>query len=113
MLPSTLPHVSDAHKEKIMTAVLEISCVNKTDRYNPHERIRSVGGKLNDGRRWRYSQEQAIKFIKDKTCRFFVRQAGKEVAVIVAESRYGHLYLKTVADGEQPNNLLSLNECPI
>jgi hypothetical protein len=31
--------------------------------------------------------------------------------VIVAISRYGHKYLKTVADGEQPNNLLSLYEC--
>jgi len=27
-------------------------------------------------------------------------------------SRFGNKYLKTVADGEQPNNLLSLPECP-
>ena len=30
------------------------------------------------------------------------------VWVTVAISRYGHKYLKTLADGEEPNNLLSL-----
>jgi hypothetical protein len=34
------------------------------------------------------------------------------VWVIVAVSRLGHKYLKTEADGEQPDNLLSLPECP-
>ena len=31
--------------------------------------------------------------------------------VVVAVSRFGNKYLKTVADGDQPNNLLSLYEC--
>jgi hypothetical protein len=43
---------------------------------------------------------------------FFVIKDGKTVKVIVATSKYGHKYLKTEADGEQPNNLLSLPECP-
>ena len=41
----------------------------------------------------------------------FVQVRGQMVNVIVAVSRYGNKYLKTVADGEQPNNLLSLYEC--
>ena len=36
---------------------------------------------------------------------------GQIVDVIVAISRFGNKYLKTEADGEQPNNLLSLYEC--
>jgi hypothetical protein len=32
--------------------------------------------------------------------------------VVVAVSRYGNKYIKTTADGEQPDNLLSLPECP-
>jgi hypothetical protein len=32
--------------------------------------------------------------------------------VIVKMSRFGHKYLATEADGEQPDNLLSLPECP-
>jgi hypothetical protein len=34
------------------------------------------------------------------------------VWVIIAVSPYGHKYLKTQADGEHPDNLLSLPECP-
>ncbi len=43
---------------------------------------------------------------------FFVRRNSQSVRVVVAVSRYGNKYLKTEADGEQPNNLLSLPECP-
>jgi Protein of unknown function (DUF3892) len=32
--------------------------------------------------------------------------------LIIATSAYGHKYLKTQADGEHPDNLLSLPECP-
>lgn len=38
---------------------------------------------------------------------FYVSRGGSIVNVIVATSRFGHKYLKTEADGEQPNNLLS------
>nr|WP_269474859.1 DUF3892 domain-containing protein [Serratia ureilytica] len=34
------------------------------------------------------------------------------VWVIVSNSAAGNKYLKTQNDGEQPNNLLSLPECP-
>ncbi|WP_293875992.1 MULTISPECIES: DUF3892 domain-containing protein [unclassified Sphingomonas] len=37
---------------------------------------------------------------------------GSTVQVIVARSVSGNKYLKTQSDGEQPNNLLSLPECP-
>ena len=37
---------------------------------------------------------------------------GKSVWVIVAVSRFGNKYLNTEANGEDPNNLLSLPECP-
>ncbi|MDP8217161.1 MAG: DUF3892 domain-containing protein [Candidatus Theseobacter exili] len=42
---------------------------------------------------------------------FFVKAGGSVVNVIVAVSKYGNKYLKTEADGEEPNNLLSLPEC--
>jgi hypothetical protein len=32
--------------------------------------------------------------------------------VIIAVSPFGNRYLKTEADGEHPNNLLALPECP-
>ena len=89
----------------------EVKCVNKSDRYNPHERIRSIGGQNADGSLWKLSQEEAIAGIEAGKWDFFVSVHNRVVDVIVAVSRFGHKYLKTTADGDEPNNLLSLYEC--
>ncbi len=94
-----------------MASVHEVKCVTKSDRYNPHERITSIGGQNADGSNWQLSQEDAIRHIESGRFSFYVRSGGQSVNVIVAVSRYGNKYLKTTADGEHPNNLLSLLEC--
>lgn len=96
-----------------MAQLVQITCVVKTDRPNPHERIQSVGGVNPDGTRWKLSEDNAIAYIENGTYSFYVeRPFGHTVAVIIARSQWGHKYLKTVADGEHPNNLLSLSTCP-
>jgi hypothetical protein len=89
----------------------QVTCINKTDRPNPHERIRNIGGQTG-GTRWKLSQQEAIDGIESGKWSFYVSAAGKTVKVIVAIGRWGNKYLKTEADGEQPDNLLSLPECP-
>ena len=90
----------------------EIKCIVKSDRANPHERILFVGGLNADGTPWKLSQTDAIQGIEAGRWRFWVAAGGKSVWVVVAISRFGNKYLKTEADGEQPNNLLSLPTCP-
>ncbi|MYZ49028.1 DUF3892 domain-containing protein [Propylenella binzhouense] len=95
-----------------MAARHQIQCVRKTDRYNPWERITHVGGVNADRARWLLTQPDAIVGIESGKWSFFVSAGGREVNVIVRTSRFGNKYLTTEADGEQPDNLLSLPECP-
>lgn len=95
-----------------MASQHQVSCVRKQDRDNPYERITHIGGINDDGTRWKLTQEQAIRDIENGKYAFFVVRNGKRTNVIVAISRYGNKYLKTEADGNEPNNLLSLPECP-
>ena len=90
----------------------QIKCINKSDRYNPHERITHVGGVNPSGIRWKLTQEKAIDGIESGKWTFWVSANGKSVRVVVAKSAAGNKYLKTENDGEHPNNLLSLPECP-
>jgi len=92
---------------------IRIECINKSDRQNPHERILYVGGTNPDQTRWKLSQRDAISGIENGSYSFYVERPQRDrVEVVVAVSQYGNKYLKTVADGDQPNNLLSLPECP-
>jgi hypothetical protein len=95
-----------------MTQSVQIMCINKTNRTSPYERIENVGGINPDKTRWKMSEDRAIAGIENGTWSFYVSRGGSTARVIVAVSRFGHKYLKTVADGETPDNLLSLPECP-
>jgi hypothetical protein len=89
----------------------QVLCVRKTNRPNPHERITHIGG-LNSGTTaWRITQEEAIAAIENGKWSFYVSRGGRTVSVVVAVSRWGHKYIKTEADGDQPDNLLSLPDC--
>ena len=95
-----------------MAKTAQIKCINKQDRDNPYERITHVGGFVTS--QWRITQQEAIRFIESGEWAFWVEvPKGDSVWVEVAISRFGNKYLKTEADGDQPNNLLNLKECPL
>lgn len=84
-----------------------ITCINKDDRQNPYERIKFVGL----GGTEKYTQQQVVRWIDGGEHKFYVERGGKRANVITATSPYGNRYIKTEADGSEPNNLLSLQEC--
>ena len=89
-----------------MAIRLQVKCINKTDRYDAHERIKNIGG---DG--WKHAEDDAISYIENNVYSYYTSRGGYEAKVIVAQ-RLGRKYLKTENDGEQPDNLLALPECP-
>ena len=95
-----------------MAVDVRIQCINKTERSNPHERIRAIGGVNPDGTRWKLTEAQAILGIKQDRWSFYVQTDQYRVTVIIAMSQFGNEYLRTVSDGVQPDNLLALPECP-
>jgi len=91
----------------------EITCTQKTDGTQVHERIKLIGGiDPADGKRWKLSQGEAIMAIQDGRASFHVKAGGKAVPVVVQTSAWGIKYLKTTADKDQPSTLLNLPECP-
>jgi len=95
-----------------MAQRVRIQCINKPLRSDPYRHITHVGGLNADRTRWKLAEEEAIQGIKDDRWQFYVSENGLTADVIIAKSRYGHEYLKTEADGERPDNLLALPECP-
>lgn len=91
----------------------QVTCVNKRDRPNPHERILNIGG-VESGVRWKRSQTDAIADVEHDPNSYYVidRRMNSTVWVIVRVSQYGNKYLTTQADGDSQNNLLAQPECP-
>jgi hypothetical protein len=86
----------------------QITCITKRgDHYNPHERISHIGNLAGN---WRLTEQSAIQRIEARQDSFYTLVNGQETEVIVA-SHEGRKYLKTIADGYVPNNLLALQEC--
>jgi hypothetical protein len=95
-----------------MADTFQITCIHKTDRLNPHERISHIGGVAN-GKRWRVTQREAIDGTRDGRWRFYVAVVQAPAVWVIVATHNGNLYLKTENDGLHPNNLLSLPECPV
>ena len=89
---------------------LRITCIDKDDRYSPHERIQNVGGLNRDGTRWRLTLDEAIAGIEAGRYAFYVQAGDLSVNIKIAKHER-RKYLKTEADGYSPDNLLSLPDC--
>jgi hypothetical protein len=94
-----------------MAGRFRIGCINKNPRNDPYNRITDVGSF--GPPQWKLTVGEVIRRIEEGQAAFYVeRPQGDQVDVVVAVSRHGNKYIKTTADGDEPNNLLSLPECP-
>ena len=86
-------------------AEAQVTCINKQPRMNTHEGITHLCGSG-----WRWTREQVIRSIEEKTNTFFTLVGGKRAEVGVVNGPNGK-YLRTHAAGKWNDNLLALPEC--
>ena len=85
---------------------VQITCINKMPRDNPYEGISHLG---NSNGKW--TRQQVIDWIEEKSNTFYTLVNGNRGNIGVVNGPNGK-YLRTYADGEWNDNLLSLPECP-
>ena len=88
-------------------ADVQVTCINKEHRQNPHEGITYLGGP-----NWWWPRKDVITSIKAKTNTFFTLVNGKRADIKVVEGANGE-YVRTQADGVWTDNLLALGECQL
>jgi len=84
---------------------LQVKCINKQPRNDPHEGITHLGGD-----NWKLTRAQVIAAIEAGTHSFFTLVRGAHATVGVVNGTYGK-YVRTHADGKWNDNLLALYEC--
>ena len=91
---------------------VQVTCITKPRPDSPHEHITHLG---NPQGKWRWETEKVIESIDAKTNTFFVLDpsSAKRSDVGVVRPAGHRPYVRTHADGNWNNNLLSLNQCPL
>ena len=94
-------------------ADVQVTCITKPHLLSPHEHITHLG---NPAANWKWPREQVIASIEAKTNSFYVldpyNRKRSDVGVVYPGGGRAP-FVRTHADGDWNNNLLSLNQCPI
>ena len=86
-------------------ADVQVTCINKIPRNNPHEGITHLGGSG-----WKWTRQQVVDSINAKTNTFYTLVGGRRADIGVVNGPNGP-YVRTYADGVWNDNLLALAEC--
>ena len=91
---------------------VQVTGITKPHTQSSHEHITHLG---NPAAGWKWTREQVITSIDAKTNTFFVidPRTGKRSNVGVVRPAGKAPHLRTYADGDWNNNLLSLDQCPL
>ena len=99
-------------EKEIKMADAQVTCINKPNVNSSHEHITHLGNPANQ---WRWTREQVIASIDAGTNTFYVIDpvSGARADIGVVRESGRAPYLRTYADRQRNNNMLSLNQCPI
>ncbi|MBA3670224.1 MAG: DUF3892 domain-containing protein [Sphingomonas sp.] len=86
-------------------ADVQVTCINKQPRQNAYEGITHLGG-----HNWKWTRAEVIASIQNKANTFYTLVGGNRGNIAVIDGPTGP-YLRTYADGQWNDNLLSLAEC--
>jgi hypothetical protein len=109
LIMKDLPSADLSGTDTDMATRQQVSCVKKKHGFAPHEKITHIGGMF-FGMRWTLSQEEAIMSIELGIRKFYMMKHGQVFNIVICYSD-GNKYLKAEPDGQEPEILLSLNEC--
>ena len=93
-------------------ADVQVTCITKPHAQSPREHIAALG---NPAGNWKWTREQVIASIEAGSNKVFVVDpyTGRRADVGVVRVGDRAPYLRTHADGDWNDNLLSLNQCPL
>ena len=86
-----------------------VTCTTKHEKY---ERILGLGCYTPDSIFLTFTEAEVIDRLEHTADTFYVERPDGHVADLEVATREGTKYLKTIPDGERPDNLLSLPNCP-
>jgi hypothetical protein len=89
-------------------ATFQVTC-HKPDNSDPDRRIQGLGGTSGGG--W-YREIDFLISLIERGDRFWTTDRNGNSVWIIVATRNRRKYLKTEADGIEPNNLLALPNCP-
>ena len=94
-----------------MAILLKVTRVDQSARPDLYQRISHIGGDAGEFQ-WKHTHTQAIQSIERGLFHYYVEKDSRPFKLEVGIAPNGCKYLRTQADGQQPELLLNLSESP-
>jgi hypothetical protein len=91
-----------------MAILLKVSRVDLSEQPDSYH-IKNIGGNSNE-LEWKHTRAQAIKSIEEDAFCYYIEKDARVLKLKVGLSPNGNKFLKTEADGDKPQLLLSLTK---
>lgn len=109
--PDIRQHKADLRPVAPTAIVLEVTWVDQSNHWDPCQRIRRLGG-VSGKVRWQHTHAQAIQSLEQGRFAYYVQKGARALKLELGLDSNGDKYLKTPADIEQFQYLLSLPNGP-